>query len=76
MNSVIDMSERSGRRSRRTARSQCQVGKHRYGSPQPIGAGILRRVCTACFTVSIDLTAIEEPVGAGPMFAGRKHLDS
>jgi len=49
-----------GRRNRRKARLRCRADEHRFGSPQPIGGGIVRRVCLACSMVSIDLTASEE----------------
>ncbi len=58
------MSERSGRRSRRLARVDCNMGRHRYGSSQSVGGGIERRVCLACAAVSIDLTSATDPVGA------------
>jgi hypothetical protein len=37
-------------------KSSCRRGSHRYGTPQNVGAGILRRVCRGCGSVSIDLT--------------------
>ncbi|HET9203715.1 MAG TPA: hypothetical protein VFP67_11315 [Acidimicrobiia bacterium] len=38
-------------------RSSCRRGSHRFDTPQNVGAGIVRRVCVACGSVSIDLTA-------------------
>jgi hypothetical protein len=38
-------------------KSSCRRGSHRYGTSLNIGAGILRRVCRACGSVSIDVTA-------------------
>jgi hypothetical protein len=52
----------TGRRSRRDARNECRSGVHRYGGRSTVGGGILRRVCLACGAISIDLTAIEEPL--------------
>lgn len=37
-------------------KSSCRRGRHRYGAPGQIGGGILRQVCLACGSVSIDLT--------------------
>jgi hypothetical protein len=43
-------------------KSSCRRGSHRYGTPLGIGAGIFRRVCPACGSVSIDVTAaVPEP---------------
>ena len=39
--------------------SQCRKGRHRYGPPQHIGAGLERQVCDVCNAVSIDLTKAE-----------------
>lgn len=55
----------SGRRVRRRAMADCRNQKHRYGSAQEIGGGILRRVCVVCGAVSIDLTAVEDPLAVG-----------
>ncbi len=46
-----------GKRSRRQTRSDCRTGRHRYGVETVIGGGIVRRMCKACGTVSIDLTS-------------------
>jgi hypothetical protein len=55
-----------GERSARHKISSCKKGKHLYGEPQNIGAGIVRQVCLTCAAVSIDLTgvdaSIDEPV--------------
>lgn len=40
--------------------SACRKGRHNYGEEQNVGAGILRRVCTTCGSVSIDLTKAHE----------------
>jgi hypothetical protein len=37
-------------------KSSCRRGRHRYGSAQHVGGGILRQVCLACGSVTIDLT--------------------
>jgi hypothetical protein len=42
-------------------KSSCRRGSHRYGDPLNVGAGIVRRVCQSCGSVSIDVTA------AGPV---------
>ena len=47
-------------RSPKTSRAACKRGRHHYGIPQNIGAGILRRVCDTCGEVTIDLTGVEE----------------
>lgn len=44
----------------RQRRSDCRKGRHEYGEPQNIGAGILRRVCALCAMVTIDLTSADE----------------
>lgn len=41
--------------------SACRKGRHAYGEEQNVGAGILRRVCDVCGSVSIDLTQAEDP---------------
>jgi hypothetical protein len=55
---------KEGRRDRRKARTDCRAGRHRYGSGQQVGGGIVRRVCAACGAVSIDLTAADETLPA------------
>lgn len=47
-------------RSERHRRSSCRRGRHDYGAYQNIGAGIIRRVCDACGSVTIDLTNADE----------------
>lgn len=47
-------------RSVKHSRAACRKGRHYYGEPQKIGAGILRRVCEACGEVTIDLTNADE----------------
>ena len=37
-------------------KSSCRRGRHRYGSVQHVGGGILRQVCLACGSVTIDLS--------------------
>jgi hypothetical protein len=37
-------------------RSDCRKGLHDFGALQNIGAGISRRVCARCSSVTIDLT--------------------
>jgi hypothetical protein len=49
-----------GRRAR-SAPPECRADRHRYGPPQSIGGGILRRLCPSCGAVSIDLTEADEP---------------
>lgn len=66
---MIDPST-AGRRARR-APPACQDDRHRYGPPQPIGGGILRRLCLACGAVSIDLTEADEPAASGALFRPR-----
>lgn len=41
-------------------RSSCRRGRHHYGTPQQVGGGILRQVCLACGSVTIDLTGEAE----------------
>lgn len=57
---------RAGESQRRHKLSSCKKGRHHYGEPQYIGAGIVRQVCLTCATVTIDLTGaeqvLEEPV--------------
>lgn len=67
---MTDRHSRPGRRSRRKAYAQCRRERHRYGSPQQIGGGILRRICFACGMVSIDLTGATDH-GAPGLFSGR-----
>lgn len=40
-------------------KASCRRGVHVYGEAQHIGAGIMRRVCTRCSAVTIDLTDAE-----------------
>lgn len=47
-------------RAQRHKRSDCRKDIHNYGEEQNIGAGILRRVCSTCGDVSIDLTYADE----------------
>jgi hypothetical protein len=44
-------------------KSSCRRGRHRYGMSQQVGGGIMRQVCLACGSVTIDIT------GAGEMDA-------
>jgi hypothetical protein len=44
----------------RHRRSDCRKGRHEYGEPQQIGAGITRQVCEVCSAVTIDLTGAYE----------------
>lgn len=46
--------------STRHRRSFCRKGRHHYGEPQHIGAGIIRKVCDVCSSVTIDLTGAYE----------------
>ncbi|MEA1901918.1 MAG: hypothetical protein U9N56_00160 [Actinomycetota bacterium] len=41
-------------------KSDCRKGRHTYGESQNVGAGLLRRVCDLCSTVTIDLTQADE----------------
>lgn len=45
-------------------RSACRKGRHEYGEPQHIGAGIERQVCQICSAVTIDLTGAYEAKSA------------
>ena len=38
-------------------KSHCRRGRHRYGTPQQVGGGILRQVCLACGSVTIDISS-------------------
>lgn len=51
---------RPGDKSRKHRRSDCKKGRHDYGEPQSVGAGIVRQVCKACAAVTIDLTQADE----------------
>jgi hypothetical protein len=53
-------------------KSSCRRGDHRLGNPQNVGAGILRRVCLACGSVSIELT----PLSLAGDGEGSNHLES
>lgn len=44
--------------------SSCKKGQHNYGIAQYIGAGIERRVCTTCSTVTFDLTAVDDSLAS------------
>ncbi len=44
-------------------KSSCRRGRHRYGTPQQVGAGIMRQVCLACGSVTIDITGVAEMDG-------------
>lgn len=46
--------------SMRRTKVDCSTGRHRYGTAQPIGGGIVRRVCDACHSISIDLGEVDE----------------
>jgi hypothetical protein len=48
----------------RHRRSACRKGRHQYGEPQHIGAGIERQVCEVCSAVTIDLTGAYEAKSA------------
>jgi hypothetical protein len=48
-------------KSAKRRKSDCRKGLHAYGATQSIGAGIDRRVCQLCNTVTIDLTSTYEP---------------
>lgn len=52
--------EAQGRRRRRKARIECRQEHHRFGSAQPVGGGIVRRICDACGSISIDLTEVDD----------------
>ncbi len=47
-------------KTQRHRRADCRKGRHDFGENQSIGAGIARRVCDACGSVTIDLTPGEE----------------
>lgn len=47
-------------KTQRHRRADCRKGRHDFGENQSIGAGIVRRVCDACGSVTIDLTPGEE----------------
>jgi hypothetical protein len=51
---------RPDERVQRHRKSDCKRGRHEYGEPQNIGAGISRRVCEVCGWVAIDLTGAHE----------------
>jgi hypothetical protein len=51
----------------------CREDRHRLGPAQAIGGGITRRLCTECGSVSIDLTAADDPA-PGVLFRPRTHL--
>lgn len=51
--------------------SNCRRGEHRYGSPQPIGAGIIRQRCLDCESVTIDIRDAEVMI-APRLFAGQR----
>jgi hypothetical protein len=53
-------------------RSSCRKGEHRFGNLRSVGGGILRRVCLACGSVSIELTTLSD-AGDGE---GSDHLES
>ncbi|MGH8871603.1 MAG: hypothetical protein ACRDWS_06495 [Acidimicrobiia bacterium] len=38
----------------------CRRGRHRFGVGQQVGGGIIRRVCVACGSVTIDLTGVTD----------------
>jgi hypothetical protein len=63
-----------GRRSRRRAANDCRSGKHRFGSGQALAGGIMRQICTACGTVSIDLTSADG-VEPGVLFSATDRDD-
>ena len=44
----------------RQRRLACRRGRHEFGEPQHIGAGIVRQVCDVCSAVTIDLTGAYE----------------
>lgn len=46
--------------SRRGTAVICRIGKHRWSADQNVGAGIVRRVCSVCRSVTIDLTKSAE----------------
>jgi hypothetical protein len=46
--------------SQKHRRADCRKGRHDYGGPQSIGAGLLRSVCSLCAAVTIDLTDADE----------------
>lgn len=51
----------------------CRRGRHLYGKAQQVGGGIVRQVCTACGSVTIDLTtAGEETHHSESSRAGRR----
>jgi hypothetical protein len=41
-------------------KSSCRRGRHRYGTPQQVGGGIMRQICLACGSVTIDITGSAE----------------
>lgn len=43
--------------------SACRKGRHDFGAFQNVGAGIMRRLCETCGTVSIDLSQADELKG-------------
>lgn len=58
----------------RHRRSACRRGRHDYGKPQHIGAGITRQVCDVCASVTIDLTSTYEP--DSPVVNERRRITS
>lgn len=55
-------------RFRRSGGPRSCRSRHRYGSGQQIGAGMIRYVCFACGAVSIDLTQVEAVTAVGSLF--------
>jgi hypothetical protein len=52
--------------------ASCRKGKHKFGDPQRIGAGIVRQVCLRCAAVTIDLTGADDSIGEPVLRAQRK----
>lgn len=56
MHSLNKVSHILNRRRDGHRKSDCRKGRHLYGADQNIGAGMTRRICSACSDVTIDLT--------------------
>lgn len=60
----------------RRQRAACRQGVHSLGPEQPIGGGIVRRTCTVCGAVTIDISNADEPSSVNGLFGTDRQAGS
>ncbi len=56
-----------------TSRTKCRKGLHSYGHGAAVGGGIIRRSCSSCGTVQMDVRSPETVAQSGLFTRPRLH---